>query len=211
MKVSSVILVAAAAVAAGIGALHLYDTLRVGATAVAPTASAVPESQTPRDGAAEPADKTAQHAFEIERALAADDPQQRETAFNALLPELLAVDPDAVVAMVSRQPAGDARAALLEAVTRRWISLDREAAIQWLDTLEEPERHAAALVAIRTLAAASPAQAIEVADHFGVGHDDGSSAPVEPAGAAPEPEPEPELEAEPVPVPVPEPEPVPVP
>src|SRR4051812_638752 len=43
----------------------------------------------------------------IERSLVARDPQQRETAFTFLLPELLQEDPKRVVALVARQEPGE--------------------------------------------------------------------------------------------------------
>jgi hypothetical protein len=43
-----------------------------------------------------------------------------------------------------------------------------------MGSLEGDERKASAIVAMRTLAAIEPAQAVAVADEFGVGRDDGS-------------------------------------
>ena len=115
-----------------------------------------------------------QLALEIERALVARDPQHRETAFNLLLPELIRADPARVVDIVARQQPGEARDLLRDEVARQWITLDRDAATEWIGSLEQSERRASATIAVRTLAAKDPAQAIEVADRFGVGRDDGS-------------------------------------
>jgi len=116
-----------------------------------------------------------QIALGIERALVARDLRQRETAFAFLLPELIELQPERVAAMVARQQPGETRDALRDEVVRQWIVRDREAAITWMGTLEdEAEREASATLAMRTLAATSPAQAIALADQFGVGRDDGT-------------------------------------
>jgi len=118
--------------------------------------------------------RSRQLALELERALAASDAQQRETALNVLLPELLQAEPARVVGIVARQEPGAVRDALREEVTRQWITLNRDAAIEWIGSLDQAERHSSATIAMRTLAAGDPAQAIQVADQFGVGRDDGS-------------------------------------
>jgi len=116
-----------------------------------------------------------QIALGIERALVARDSGQRETAFAFLLPELIELQPERLVAMVARQEPGESRDALRDEVVRQWIVRDREAATAWMGSLEdEAEREASATLAMRTLAASSPADAIEVADQFGIGRDDGT-------------------------------------
>jgi hypothetical protein len=112
--------------------------------------------------------------LEIERALVATDPRKREAAFTFLLPELIQVEPERVVAMVARQEPGEARDTLRMEVTRQWISRDAPAAIAWMKTLSDDERHASAVTAVSTVAAHDLSQAIELADEFGVGRDDGS-------------------------------------
>jgi hypothetical protein len=112
-------------------------------------------------------------ALEIERALFARDPQERETAFTFLLPELIQVKPQRVVDMVARQEPGEARDTLRNELARQWISRDRDAAVDWMKSLDEGERRASAYAAARTIAAAAPDQAIYVADQFGIGRDDG--------------------------------------
>lgn len=119
-------------------------------------------------------DHYAQLEQQIERALVARDPQQRETVFTFLLPELLQVEPDRVVAMVARQQPGEARDTLRDEVARQWISRDRDAAIGWMKSLEDVgERTHAAQVAVDSLSAIAPEQAIYVAHQFGVGLDNG--------------------------------------
>jgi hypothetical protein len=115
-----------------------------------------------------------QLALAIERALVSREPHHRETAFNFVLPELLRDEPNRVVAIVARQEPGEARDALRDEVARQWITNDRDAAIEWMHTLNQADRTASATIATRTLAAINPAQAIAVADQFGVGRDDGS-------------------------------------
>jgi hypothetical protein len=125
------------------------------------------------DSAAASPDRDRQLALEIESALVSGDTHRRETAFAVLLPELLQAEPARVVDMVARAPSGDARDALREEVARQWITRDTEAAVTWLQSLGE-ERAAGARMAVRALAAVSPAQAIDVADRLNVGRDDGS-------------------------------------
>ena len=110
----------------------------------------------------------------IERALVSSDSRQRETAFNESLPRLLDAEPALVIDLVARQE-GETRNALRDEVVRLWIRKDRDAALVWMGSFEnEWERKATATIAMRTLAAIEPAQAIAVANQFGVGRDDGS-------------------------------------
>jgi len=111
---------------------------------------------------------------EIERALAARDPQRRETVFTFLLPELLQFDPARAVEMVKRQEPGEARDALRTEVARHWIMRDVDATVGWMKSLQnEAERRDAAEAAVSTLSAFAPDQAIAVAEEFGVGRQDG--------------------------------------
>lgn len=119
-------------------------------------------------------ERNQQLAMAIERALVSRDSQQRETAFNFILPELLREEPARVIAMVARQEPGETRDALRDEIARQWITKDRDAAIEWMNSLEQADRTASATIAMRTLAAIDPVQAIAVADQFGVGRDDGS-------------------------------------
>jgi hypothetical protein len=115
-----------------------------------------------------------QRQLEIERALVSDNPRQRDAAFGLLLPELLDMDSARVVELVARQE-GETRNNLRDEVVRLWIRKDRDAAVMWMASFEnEWERKASAVVAMRTLAAINPAQAIAVADEFDAGRDDGS-------------------------------------
>lgn len=182
MKRSSVIAFSAALVAClTIGAAYVFHdpsttdpaAARSPASPRSPAPSQVDAKPT-RPGEAPTAERSRQLALGIERALVASDPHQRETAFNLLLPELLEADPARVVGIVARQEPGEARDALRDEVTRQWIVRDRDAAIEWMRSLDEAERKESAYTAMRTLAASSPARALEVADEFGVGRDDGS-------------------------------------
>jgi hypothetical protein len=119
-------------------------------------------------------DHNAQLERLIERALVARDPQQRETVFTFLLPELLQVEPERVVAMFARQQPGEARDVLRDEVAQQWITRDRDAAIRWIKSFEDAgERMHAAQVAVDSLAAIAPEQAIYVAHELGVGLDNG--------------------------------------
>ena len=119
-------------------------------------------------------ENSAMLATVIEAALVGRDARQRETAFAILMPELLQVDPQRVVAMLARQQPGEARDLLLDEMARQWVARDCDAAIEWMNSLEQADRRASATIAARTLAAIEPAQAIAVADQFGIGRDDGS-------------------------------------
>jgi len=119
-------------------------------------------------------DHNAQLEQVIERALVARNPQQRETAFTFVLPELLQVEPQRVVGLLQRQEPGEARDTLRDEVARLWITRDRDAAIDWMKSFDdEAERRHAAQVAVDSLAAYAPDQAIYVADQFGIGRDNG--------------------------------------
>ena len=110
----------------------------------------------------------------IERSLVAKDPQQRETAFTFLLPELLQVEPQRVVALVAKQEPGEVRDLLRDEVARVWIQADERAAIVWIKSLDEAERNSAANMAVVAIASRDPAGAIELADELGAARDDGS-------------------------------------
>jgi len=113
-----------------------------------------------------------QRLLDLERALVSNNPRQRELAFNVTLPELLDSDARRVTELVARQE-GEIRDALRDQVIRQWIRKDRDAAKIWMGSLEGEERKASAVTAMRSLAAIEPAQAVAVANEFGVGYDDG--------------------------------------
>ncbi|HKU90068.1 MAG TPA: hypothetical protein VJP84_09750 [Steroidobacteraceae bacterium] len=114
------------------------------------------------------------HEQRIESALASRDPDQREVVFAFLLPELLQVQPDRVVAMVARQERGEPRDTLRDEVARQWADRDRDAAVAWMKSLEDhAERRHTAKVAVEYLAPISPENAIYVAQQFAIGQDNG--------------------------------------
>jgi hypothetical protein len=165
---------------AGAGALALVFTnardanVAPVATEAAPSevrsATAAPTLNTPRENSAA---SDSRRELDIERALMSDNPQLREATFNVALPELLDSNPQRVIELVARQQ-GEARDLLRDEVARQWIRKDRDAAKIWMGSLEGEERKSSAIVAMRTLAAIEPAQAVAVADEFEVGRDDGS-------------------------------------
>jgi hypothetical protein len=106
--------------------------------------------------------------MEIERALISKDAQRRETVFTFLLPELLQVDPARVVAMVARQGPGEARATLLNEVSRQWLACDPGEAVRWMKSLPEAERRSSAASAVESILAYGPAEAAALADEFGI-------------------------------------------
>ena len=105
---------------------------------------------------------------EIESALMAKDAQRREAVFTFLLPELVQVDPPRVIAMVARQPPGEARDTLRTEVTRQWMARDPEAAVRWMKSLPEGDRRASAATAVESIVGHSPAEAAALADEFGI-------------------------------------------
>lgn len=178
----TVSLAALIAVLTAVSAAHLLDTHDANkphpqSAVQVPTAihSPMMQSAPPANVIASTAqERNRQLALEIERALVSRESHHRETVFNFVLPELLREEPDRVIAIVARQGPGEARDALRDEVTRQWITKDRDAAIEWMHSLDQRDRTASATIATRTLAAIDPAQAIAVADQFGVGRDDGS-------------------------------------
>lgn len=179
MKGSFVITVVVAALAIGGGAwwLNAAGAREPASQRALPAATPVlAASLEPAPGGAMNASEQRQHdmlALEIERALVSRDAAQRETAFAYLLPELLQAEPRRVAAMVAHQEPGEARDTLRTEVARLWITKDRDAAIAWMKTFEGAEQRASAEAAVDALSARSPAQAIYVADQFGVGRDNG--------------------------------------
>jgi hypothetical protein len=151
--------------------LHPQTAASVPAPIHSPTMQSAPSAN---EVALTAQERNRQLAIAIERALVSRDSQHRETAFNFVLPELLREEPDRVIAMVARQEPGDARDALRDEVARQWIIKDRDAAIEWMNSLEHADRTASATIATRTLAGSNPTQAIAVAAQFGIGRDDGS-------------------------------------
>jgi len=178
-RLTTLLIAAAVVVLLAVGWMERREPQRAPATADARPSATTRAPSLPTVSAQSSVQSTEQHnaqlQLEIERALVARDPQQRETAFNFLLPELLRADPHRVVDLVARQEPGETRDALRNEVARQWITLDRTAAVGWLQSLDdEAGRLASARVAVGALAADSPGQAIEVADVFNVGRDDGS-------------------------------------
>ncbi len=102
------------------------------------------------------------------RALYAKDAAQREAAFTFVLPELVQVDPDRVVAMVENLEPGEARNTLRTEVTRQWIARDPDAAVRWMKTLPEDEQQASVRAAVESIVAHSPAEAAELSRQFGM-------------------------------------------
>ena len=86
-------------------------------------------------------DHNAKLGLEIERALAARDSRQRETRLPSCCPSCCRSIRGRVVEMVGRQQPGEARDALRTEVARQWITRDRDAAVEWMKSLEnEAER-----------------------------------------------------------------------
>jgi hypothetical protein len=177
MRPLYIILLTAAAAAALVFAFAMRDARPPDAgmlPRMAPVVAAAKPAPITGGAVRDPRERNGQLVLEIERAMVSNNPQQREKAFNFLLPELLESEPARVIDLVARQQ-GETRDALRDEVVRLWIRKDRVAAMEWMGSFEdEGERNASATIAVRTLAAIEPAQAVAVADQFGVGRDDGS-------------------------------------
>ena len=181
VKTISIIAVTAIALFAAVGTAYRLDAREPKkpypkATPPPPASPVFAESTEPvlteAQIEAQARDHNTQLAQQVERALVARDPHQRETVFTFLVPELLQFEPALLVDMVARLQ-GEPRDALRNEVARQWISRDRDAAIGWMKSLDETERMHAAQMAVDSLAAIAPEQAIYVAQQFDVGHDNG--------------------------------------
>jgi len=76
--------------------------------------------------------------------------------------------------LVARQAPGEARDVLRDEVAQQWVSRDRDAAVHWMKSLQDDrERMHAAQVAVDSLAAMAPDEAIYVAHQFDLGLDNG--------------------------------------
>src|SRR5262249_55708999 len=82
------------------------------------------------------------------RCLESRDARARETAFTFVMPELVQTAPRRLVALLKDAPPGDARDTLRTELARQWITRDRDAAIEWMQSLDDRERRAAAVAAM---------------------------------------------------------------
>jgi len=110
-------------------------------------------------------------ALVIERALLFGSGQDREAAFTFLMPELLQLEPQLATDMFDAQEPGMARDVLRTELARQWVSRDPDAAVAWMKSLDEPERHASAAAAVRTIGPVDPVRAIAIARELGIGDD----------------------------------------
>jgi DNA-binding transcriptional regulator YbjK len=111
---------------------------------------------------------------DIERSLRSFDEQERESVFSDMLPELIDRDAAAAGRLVERLERGPVRDQLREHVAQKWAEREREGVIGWVASLEsEDERRLAAADISTQLARSDPGAAIEVADQFGIGRNDG--------------------------------------
>src|SRR4051812_39018047 len=161
VKALSIVAVTAVALFAAIGAAWRLDAREARkpypkATPPPPASTVFRDLKEPvpdeRQIEAQARDHNAQLERLIERALVARDPQQREAVFTFLLPELLQVEPERVVALVARLEPGEARDVLRDEVAQQWITRDRDAAIRWMKSFEDQgERVHSAQVAVDSL------------------------------------------------------------
>jgi hypothetical protein len=126
-------------------------------------------------GARLPSGQRWQLARDIERALVSSDARDRDRALAEALPALIATDAPAAAALVERIEPGATRDELRTRVAWLWSATDPNGAIDWARNLTNPdERKLVATDVAAQLATSDPAGAIEVANLFDVGHDDGT-------------------------------------
>jgi hypothetical protein len=111
---------------------------------------------------------------QIARALVSQDDLERETAFETLLPELIARDASAATRLFETCDIGPVCEELLRRTVRTWTTIDIEHALHWIPQLPEDDRRLAAQEMTEQIARYDPAGAIEVADRFHLGRDDGT-------------------------------------
>jgi hypothetical protein len=121
---------------------------------------------TEQDIARQAEEHTARLQSEIERALDGRDEDRIQAVFVFLLPELIQLEPHRVVAMVAAREPGKVRDRLRTEVARQWVLKDQRAATEWIKSLEERERRAAAKVAVTELQPIDPLQATLFAKEF---------------------------------------------
>jgi hypothetical protein len=102
----------------------------------------------------------------IEGALLEGDLVTREIAFAQLLPELLQVEPQRLIALHARMKPGEPRDTLRQEMARYWASSDPAAASQWMKSLEGEERRSAVVAAVTTLAVWDPTTALSLVAEF---------------------------------------------
>jgi hypothetical protein len=149
----------------------------VSAQPTAITAVASPAFNSPAQTTANPSQhNTVFHLrAAIERALISLNDQEREAAFTTLLSQLIELDPAAAGQLLEECDAGPVCEELFERALAAAAQTDVERAVQWVANVPEDEkRHEAARDLTQLLARADPGAAIEVADRFDVGRDDGS-------------------------------------
>jgi hypothetical protein len=110
-------------------------------------------------------------ALDLERALHAGEMHGREAAFTFLMPELIQLEPQLLVDMVAAQKPGEARDTLRTELARQWVVRDPDAAVAWMKTLRDDERHASAAAAVRAIGPAWPERTLAIADELGIGRD----------------------------------------
>lgn len=110
---------------------------------------------------------------EVEESLTTKDPVRRENAFVYLVPELLQVEPQMLVTLHARLPAGPARDLLRREMAQIWSSSNPVAAARWMRALDDDEFRTAAIEALTTLAEHEPFTAISLADDLGLAKDAG--------------------------------------
>ena len=102
----------------------------------------------------------------IEGALLEGDLVTRETAFAQLLPELLQVEPQRLIALHARMKPGEPRDTLRQEMARYWASSDPAAATRWMKSLEGAERRSAGVAAVSSVAFWDPQAALSVIDEL---------------------------------------------
>jgi hypothetical protein len=124
------------------------------------------------DIAREASEHNALLAGEVERALTTRDLIRRETVFAHIVPELLQVEPRRLVDLHARLEPGAPRDLLRTEIAAQWSGSDPAAAARWMKSLDEDERHAAAVTAVTRLVPLEPDAALALAAELGLGDDE---------------------------------------
>lgn len=111
---------------------------------------------------------------EITRTLRYGSATERDHALNVLLPALVAQNPKAAARLAEKWELGYLRDELIRQTTMQWSAADIGAAVAWLAGLENGDQGTAIPAVTAQVAQTDPASAIELAQAFYLGTNDGS-------------------------------------
>jgi hypothetical protein len=124
----------------------------------------------PRSSAPDPSSRLIE---EFHHLLRPGVPLDRDRLVNALLPTLVARDPATAARLVEELEAGPVREELLRHLARLMSASDIHTTLAWLSRLPPTDQPMAAEAVMAQINQSDPAGALEVADVFRIGLDDG--------------------------------------